>query len=907
MSQNVLQKIIRILQKEPKERNNADKKMLKELTKDIAFFQQYQENDYVHDNCCSYMNYESYDEEQTVFEINQTGDKFYIILEGTVGVYIYNESKEMICVKQLGKGFSFGELALLYESPRMATIICLEKCHFAVLNKKEFLRVLKNFQKENLNKKLLYLQNLPLFQKINLSLLRQIYSKAFDIRTAKGQIIFKQGSAAENFYIVKQGEFQVKQEISHMVDQEEVHSIQSLQNQDLTKITNKKQKYLTVQISLLIQGDYFGEEDLLKNNEKRSFSVECATASGEIIMIQKNLFLQILEESHSNIFLREHLAIKESQHKVRIQNAKKQIQKFKQFLTEDRDLLKVTKQIQEEQISFQKSNRIIKSQKEININHDYTLMDKNQKDTNQFSNKQRRSKKSITHFIVNEEQQQQINDKIQRLVEQRANQYGRKPKVPTQKDINNQRQSPITYQSSKFQSQTEQSPTQNEQSSQNISSQTVTPFDSPSITPTQARKNQLIKILSQKIPYKQSLFSENLIFADRSVNPFEFSANLQQIDENQNKMLETQQEAKQDQLNRSTMMNKKSFSTKNISEQKAQLQNKSVQQLNSYLNNKIRNISEYQNEKTGLNAENSYQSDLNSLPESPKKFSVHIKQSQQALLQIKQQQQNISSSNNPERITTHQQIKSMFEDNSKFVSNFFNKTQVKKLTTSLQKYQDDSLNQERINIKRSILKKKSKNSNYIDYSSDDLKRNLIDQINILTSPRQKQSSIIFHSSLEKNKPQKQISQPTLKFIEFQKLEVPELSVKQNKNGSLTDIQRKAKYYTEINTNPQSYLFNTNNNKNNNKLTQLKSSINFKLEEDQTKLMTLTCNRSNNQANSFYYSQQNSCKNLFQNTNTNQLFSTNIHIRKDQSEQNKQKPLKMSIRFQNLFKNHQQNQ
>ncbi|KAL4426276.1 hypothetical protein ABPG74_018693 [Tetrahymena malaccensis] len=902
MSQNILQKIIRILQKEPKERNNADKKMLKELTKDIAFFQQYQENDYVHDSCCSYMNYESYDKDQAVFEINQIGDKFYIILEGTVGVYIYNESKEMICVKQLGKGFSFGELALLYESPRMATIICLEKCHFAVLNKKEFLRVLKNFQKENLNKKLLYLQNLPLFQKINQSLLRQIYSKAFDIRTTKGQIIFKQGSAAENFYIVKQGEFQVKQEISHMVDQEEVHSIQSLQNQDLTKITNKKQKYLTVQIALLIQGDYFGEEDLLKNNEKRSFSVECATASGEIIMIQKNLFLEILEETHTNIFLREHLAIKESQHKVRIQNAKKQIQKFKQFLTEDRDLLKVTKQIQEEQISLQKNNRIIKSQKEININNDYALMDQNQRDAHQLKNEKRREKKSITHFIVNEEQQQLINEKIQKLVEQRVNLYGRKPKVPTQRDLNNQKQSQLN-QSCRQQIQSEQSPTQNEQSSQNISSQTVTPFDSPQNTPSQARKNQLLKILSQKMPHKQSLFSENLIFAERSVNPFDTSASLQQIDENQNnKFQESQQEVKQEQLNRSTMLKKKSFSTKNITEQKVQFQNKSGQQ-QPYLNMKLRNISEYQNERAGLNTENSYQSEFISQPESPSKYSSNLKASQQALFYMKQQ--NISSSNNPEKITPHQQIKSMFEDNSKFVSNFFNKTQIKKLTTSLQKYHDNSFNQERINIKRSILKKKSKNSNYIDYSSDDLKRNLIDQINILTSPRQKQSSIILCSSLEKNKPLKQISQPTLKFIEFQKLEVPDLTNKQNKYGSLTDVQRKAKQHTEINLNSQSQIFNPNYNNNNNKLTQLKSSINFKLEDDLNKHIPLTCYRGNNQAQSFYQNQQNSSRNLFQNTSTSQLFSNNFHIRKDQSEQNKQKPLKMSIRFQNLFKNHQQ--
>lgn len=50
----------------------------------------------------------------------------------------------MLCVKELSKGSSFGELALLYEAPRMATIIAHADSHFAVLQKKEFLRVLKN-------------------------------------------------------------------------------------------------------------------------------------------------------------------------------------------------------------------------------------------------------------------------------------------------------------------------------------------------------------------------------------------------------------------------------------------------------------------------------------------------------------------------------------------------------------------------------------------------------------------------------------------------------------------------------------------------------------------------------------------------------------------------------------------
>lgn len=41
-------------------------------------------------------------------------------------------------IKTIGQGGSFGELALMENKPRAATIICEEDCHFAVLEKEFF-------------------------------------------------------------------------------------------------------------------------------------------------------------------------------------------------------------------------------------------------------------------------------------------------------------------------------------------------------------------------------------------------------------------------------------------------------------------------------------------------------------------------------------------------------------------------------------------------------------------------------------------------------------------------------------------------------------------------------------------------------------------------------------------------
>lgn len=43
-------------------------------------------------------------------------------------------------------GSAFGELALINSKPRAATIICEEKCHFAVLDKAPFESILSNIK-----------------------------------------------------------------------------------------------------------------------------------------------------------------------------------------------------------------------------------------------------------------------------------------------------------------------------------------------------------------------------------------------------------------------------------------------------------------------------------------------------------------------------------------------------------------------------------------------------------------------------------------------------------------------------------------------------------------------------------------------------------------------------------------
>ncbi|CDW81356.1 cyclic nucleotide-binding domain containing protein [Stylonychia lemnae] len=66
-------------------------------------------------------------------------------------------------VAQLKQGQSFGELALISNKPRAATIKCITDTHFLVLFKKDYEQILGRHEEANMNKIVLFLKSLPQF------------------------------------------------------------------------------------------------------------------------------------------------------------------------------------------------------------------------------------------------------------------------------------------------------------------------------------------------------------------------------------------------------------------------------------------------------------------------------------------------------------------------------------------------------------------------------------------------------------------------------------------------------------------------------------------------------------------------------------------------------------------------
>jgi rhodanese-related sulfurtransferase len=80
-----------------------------------------------------------------IFRQNDEGNDFFIIKSGQVRVFKEGENGIEIDLNQLGPGDTFGEMALVTDRPRTATIEALQETHLLVLTKEQFEQILHNY------------------------------------------------------------------------------------------------------------------------------------------------------------------------------------------------------------------------------------------------------------------------------------------------------------------------------------------------------------------------------------------------------------------------------------------------------------------------------------------------------------------------------------------------------------------------------------------------------------------------------------------------------------------------------------------------------------------------------------------------------------------------------------------
>lgn len=183
---------------------------------------------------------------ERIIDQDDDGDNFYVIQRGTFDIFMRADGAERAVGSYDNRG-SFGELALMYNTPRAATIIATSPGALWCLDRVTFRRIIV---KNNARKRRLYeafIETLPLLMSLELP----ERMKVVDVLSLKaysdGEQIIAQGDLADCFYIVESGQVRINMKISR---------------------TTADQDPEEVDIATCSRGQYFGELALVTNNPR---------------------------------------------------------------------------------------------------------------------------------------------------------------------------------------------------------------------------------------------------------------------------------------------------------------------------------------------------------------------------------------------------------------------------------------------------------------------------------------------------------------------------------------------------------------------------------------------------------------------------------------------------------------
>ncbi|KAK2906458.1 hypothetical protein Q8A67_005443 [Cirrhinus molitorella] len=190
---------------------------------------------------------------ESIINQGDDGDNFYVIERGVFDIVIQKDGVSR-CVGCYDNKGSFGELALMYNTPRAATIRATQEGALWALDRATFHRLIV---KNNAKKRKMYesfIESVPLLKSLQLSERMKIVDVVGMKTFGDGELIIRQGDSADCFYIVESGEVRI------MI-------------RSKTRAGQRSQE--EVEVARCSRGQYFGELALV-TNKPRAASVYAA-------------------------------------------------------------------------------------------------------------------------------------------------------------------------------------------------------------------------------------------------------------------------------------------------------------------------------------------------------------------------------------------------------------------------------------------------------------------------------------------------------------------------------------------------------------------------------------------------------------------------------------------------------
>ncbi|OMJ87851.1 hypothetical protein SteCoe_10333 [Stentor coeruleus] len=137
---------------------------------------------------------------EIVFEQEQTGNTFFIVISGKLDVFVNGKK-----VNTLKERDSFGELALLHNTPRSATVTTVEKTSLWGLDRKTFRTAVETVNAQNYTENKQFLESVPTFQILTNGQKDALVGSLSTLKFRSGEKVVCEGDPGDLFYLIKDG------------------------------------------------------------------------------------------------------------------------------------------------------------------------------------------------------------------------------------------------------------------------------------------------------------------------------------------------------------------------------------------------------------------------------------------------------------------------------------------------------------------------------------------------------------------------------------------------------------------------------------------------------------------------------------------------------------------------------
>jgi len=204
---------------------------------------------------------------ETIIDQGESGDTLFVVESGQLDCFKkFSKDSEPKQVRTYGPGEAFGELALLYNAPRAATVKASEKSQLWVLDRETFNHIVKDAAQKKREKYESFLKSVEILSTVEPYELTQI-SDALKAGTfQEGDYVIREGEMGDVFYIIEEGEAIATKTMEPGKQPEKVKSYG--------------------------RADYFGELALIKGEPRAANIVAQSTL--RVISLDRNSFKRLL-------------------------------------------------------------------------------------------------------------------------------------------------------------------------------------------------------------------------------------------------------------------------------------------------------------------------------------------------------------------------------------------------------------------------------------------------------------------------------------------------------------------------------------------------------------------------------------------------------------------------------------